>query len=190
MKMRKIGIAVKTMMDRVDTAVILVSKILLALMVFVTFVSVIGRDFFGRSIPDDLLISEMLMVAVVFLPLGWVQAEGAHLEVNVLSNYMPIKMQNCLVIFGMVLGVVIFGLMAYMSWESAYRAYVFNEISYNSVLGIPKWPAKMLIPFGLGWWCLRLLVQLIWPSARPEHFNEFQSAIEDADLGSSEWSGK
>ena len=176
-----IGHALTRFMNAVDRWLILFAQLMLAVMVLITFASVIGRTFFNTSIPDDLLISELLMVVLVFLPLGWVQSLGAHLEVTVLTDFFPEVIQKGLVSFGLLLGVMMFGGMAYVSWESAYEAYIFGELAYNSVLDLRDWPAKMLIPIGLGWWCLRMLVQLIWPANIHEGENEFKSALKDTE---------
>ncbi|WP_232802335.1 TRAP transporter small permease [Alloalcanivorax mobilis] len=170
-------------MSLVDTVFIVIAKLMLCAMVLVTFLSVIGRTFFNTPLPDDLLISEMLMVALVFLPLSWVQSQGAHLEVTVLTDFLPKPVQTLLVSIGLLLGLAVFGTMTYVSWMSAHDAFVFDELAYNSVLDLRDWPAKMLIPLGLAWWCLRILTQLLWPASRPDDETEFDAALRDtADL--------
>lgn len=155
------------------------SQLLLAAMVLITFVSVVGRTFLNRSVPDDLLISQMLMVAVVFLPLGWVQSMGAHLEVTVLTDFFSQEVQTVLVSLGLILGIVLFGTMAVLSWHSAYEAFELDEIAYASAWQLREWPVKFLIPFGLAWWCLRMLVHLLWPTTRPETESEYEQALHD-----------
>lgn len=172
--------AVVRVMDGVDRAIVLVAQLLLAAMVLLTFASVTLRTFFNSSIPDDLLMQEMLMVAVVFLPLSYVQSVGAHLEVTVLSDLLPKAVQRALMTLGLALGIVAFGWMTYLAWQQALEAYLSGELAYTSVLDIPEWPAKMLVPLGLGWWCLRMMVQLLVPVARPEEAEtELRQALED-----------
>jgi TRAP-type C4-dicarboxylate transport system permease small subunit len=174
------GLAIVRFMDAVDRVVVVIAQLLLVAMVCVTFVSVVGRTFFNTSVPDDLLINEMIMVALVFLPLSYVQSVGGHLEVTVLSDLLPQKVQNALVTAALVLGIVVFGMVAYLSWGQFMEAWESGEIGYSSVLDIPEWPAKLLIPFGIAWWCLRMSVQLVLPAARPvEADNELRQALED-----------
>lgn len=174
------GLAIVRFMDSVDRVIVLIAQALLVMMVLITFVSVVLRTFFNSSIPDDLLLSEMLMVAIVFLPLSYVQSLGGHLEVTVFSDLLPQGLQRFLVTCGLLLGVIMFGMMAYLSWGEFAHAWESGEIGYSSVLNIPEWPAKLLIPFGLGWWCLRLAVQFLVPSARPEHADsELNQALHD-----------
>lgn len=169
------------LMDAVDAVLVFVAKLILAAMVAVTFMSVVARTFFNSSVPDDLLINEMFMVALVFLPLGWVQSIGAHLEVTVLSDLFPDAVQKVLISFGLLLGLLMFGGMAYVSWHTAYEAYVFDQLAYNSVLGLREWPAMLIIPIGLGWWCLRLFVHLVLPCTRPTTYTEFDWAVSEAE---------
>lgn len=167
-------------MDAVDRFVVLCAQLLLAAMVLLTFVSVVLRTFFESSVPDDLLMQEMLMVAIVFLPLSYVQSLGGHLEVTVFSDLLPKPMQDVLVTLGLFLGVLVFGGMTYLAWLSAHEAYVSGQLAYATMLGVPEWPAKMLIPIGLAWWCLRMMVQLFVPATRPEVADtELRQALED-----------
>lgn len=174
--------AIVRFMDAVDRLLVLVAQLLLGCMVLLTFVSVMGRTFINKTVPDDLLINEMLMVAIVFLPLSYVQSVGAHLEVTVLTDVLPKKVQEFLATAGLAAGVVVFGLVAYLGWINAYDSYESGAVGWSSVLYIPEWPAKMLIPLGVGWWCLRMLVQLLIPNARPAHAEtELSQALDETD---------
>lgn len=102
--MAAVGFALNRFMNAVDRWLILFAQLMLAVMVLITFVSVIGRTFLNTSVPDDLLIMELLMVVLVFLPLSWVQSLGAHLEVTVLTDFFPEAVQKALVSFGLFLG--------------------------------------------------------------------------------------
>lgn len=168
-------------MNAVDRALVVVSQILLSAMVGITFVSVIGRAVFNRPVPDDLLLSEMLMVAIVFMPLSYVQSIRAHIEVTVLTDYFPHWLQETLVSVGLVLGIIAFGWMAWLSLGVAIESYEWGEIAYASTLGLPEWPIKALIPLGLSWWCLRMLIHLVMPWTREPPESEFDKALREAD---------
>ncbi|WP_101674784.1 TRAP transporter small permease [Alloalcanivorax mobilis] len=170
-------------MDRVDGVFIFVAQLLLAAMMLLTFVSVVGRSFLHKTVPDGLLISEMLMVGMVFLPLGYVQSVGAHIEVTVLSDLFSRRVQSLLISMGLVFGIVVFGLMAWLGWLNAYESWRTGGYGFSSVLYIPEWPVKMLIPLGLGWWCLRMLIQLVLPATRPAVAQtEVRQALDEVDM--------
>ncbi len=179
--MARLSESIPRAISAVDRQVVRFSQLLLAMMVVVTFLSVVGRTFFSQAVPDDLLISEMLMVAVVFLPMSYLQSLGGHLEVTVITDHLPEKVQSALVTVGLVLGVVFFGLMTWLSARMAWESWEFGVIAYASALDLPEWPAKALIPLGLAWWCVRMLVQLVFPSSRPGHTSEFDQALDETN---------
>ncbi|MBK1875056.1 TRAP transporter small permease [Marinobacter sp. 1-3A] len=172
---------VLTVLDTVDKQIVRLGQLMLASMVMLTFVSVVGRTFFSSAVPDDLLISEMLMVAVVFMPMAYVQSQDGHLEVTVLTDHLPLPVQTGLQTVGLIFGVIFFGLMAYLSGRMAWESWEYQEIAYASSLGIPEWPVKAIIPLGLGWWCIRMVVQLVIPSSRHRHLNDFDQALEESE---------
>lgn len=177
----RFGRAAATCLDWIDWLTVNVAKLLLVAMGLLTFVSVIGRAVFHAPVPDDLLLSEIFMVAVVFLPLGWVQAQGVHMEVTVLTDLFPRKLQSRLFVFGLLCGLVAITGVAYVSLLDAIGAYVLEEVGYNSEFDILLWPVKALIPAGLFLWSLRMLVQLVWPGLRPgldSHSRQLESLAE------------
>lgn len=179
--MNALGQSLHRFQNAVDRVLVLIAQGLLGLMVAITFVSVVGRTFFNWSVPDDMILAEFLMVALVFLPLGWVQSIGGHLEVTVLTDLFPKKLVSFLVGVGLLFGFVMFALMTYLSWLSAYESFVYKEVAYASVLWLQEWPVRMLIPFGLAWWCLRMLTHLLWPQLRPQKESEFEQALRETE---------
>jgi len=165
-------------MDAVDRVLMRCAVVLLLGMVLIVFISSVGRAVFNRSLPDDILISEILMVAVVFLPLGYVQARGAHLEVTVLTDRMSPHAQERFYVAGLVLGLLFIGSMTYFTARLAFESFTSGELAYGSLLNIPEWLARGLIPIGLGWWWLRLAVQLFVPRTRPRGGNDPESGID------------
>lgn len=167
-------------MNAIDRCLLVLAQIVLASLMTMTFVNVLGRSLFHVSVPDSLIISEMMMVAIVFLPLGYVQSVGSHIEVTVLTDLMSKRIQDALFAVGLALGVLVFGLMTWLGWLSAHEAFLSGSYGFNGVLYLPEWPVKMLIPLGLGWWCLRMLLQLLLPSTRPvEQETELEQALRD-----------
>ncbi len=158
--------------DAVDNAAILIGEIGLFVLMGVIFVSVLGRSFFSFSIPDRTIFTEILMVVIVFLALGHVQKLGGHLAVTILSDRLPARANHILGSMALVLGIAIFGGSAWFSADVAIDAYRSNAIFFSSLLDIKRWPALTLVPLGLSWWALRMLLQLLMPSERPEQQSE------------------
>ncbi|AFT71303.1 TRAP transporter, DctQ-like membrane protein [Alloalcanivorax dieselolei B5] len=183
MASNKLAATITTAMDRIDTILVFLAQLILAALMMLTFVNVVGRALFQQSLPDGLIVSEMMLVAIVFLPLSYVQSMGAHLEVTVFTDLLPARVQKALFCAGLAAGILVFGHMAWLGWLSAHESFKTGGYGFSAILYIPEWPARMLIPLGLGWWCLRMLTQLIWPSSQPEQAeSELQLALENAGL--------
>jgi TRAP-type C4-dicarboxylate transport system permease small subunit len=121
------------------------------------FVSVLGRTFLGQSVPDDVVIAENLMPLIVTLPLAYVAARRGHIEVEVFTNFLPWRGRLALRIFGSLVGLTLFGLIAWSAFNVALSDYERGRF-YEGVLRIPQWPAKAFFVVGLGLLSLRLMV--------------------------------
>jgi TRAP-type mannitol/chloroaromatic compound transport system permease small subunit len=63
-------------------------------------------------------------------------------------------------IIGPILGLAFFGVLTWVSFSDAMRAFQFGEVS-QSAWPIPLFPVKIFIPIGYGFFCLILLIRLI-----------------------------
>lgn len=143
-------------LDRI--AIILAVAALLAIM-SITCISVVGRYFFGSPIPDDLSISEKLMVVLAFLPLAAVQAAREHVFVTVFSDWLPNRTKVGLETFGILIGVIFFGLLAMASWVDFRHAFTAGSYTQGP-LDIMHWPFKLVLCIGLWLFFIRLVVDL------------------------------
>jgi TRAP-type transport system small permease protein len=58
-------------------------------MMLITFCDVIGRKFFGSSIPGVVEISELLMLALIFIGLPLCSLRSEHVIFDLLDNFIP-----------------------------------------------------------------------------------------------------
>jgi TRAP-type transport system small permease protein len=58
-------------------------------MMAITFCDVIGRKFLGSSIPGVVEISELLMLALIFIGLPLCSLRGEHVIFDLLDNFLP-----------------------------------------------------------------------------------------------------
>lgn len=147
----------------IETAAIAIAMFAIAFGAGLIFLSVLGRTFFGRSIPDDVVIAENLMPLIVTLPLAYVAARRGHIEVEVFTNFLPYRGRMALRVFGNLLGLVIFGLIAWSAWNVALSDYERGRF-YEGVLRIPQWPAKAFFVLGLGLLSARLFLNMLQDS--------------------------
>jgi len=129
-----------------------------ALMVLIC-VSVIGRYFFAAPIPDDVVIAENLMPLIVAFPFAFVAARRGHIEVEIFTSWLPRRALHVLGIFAHVLGLAIFGAIAWSLWKIVLRDIGSGQY-YEGMLEIPVWPAKAIFIAALVLFCVRLLVMI------------------------------
>ena len=144
----------------VETAATGLAMAAIAFGALMIFVSVLGRTFFDISIPDDVILAENLMPLIVALPLAYVAARRGHIEVEVFTAFLPARGRLLLRIFGSLLGLALFGLIAWSAYNVALTDYSRGRF-YEGLLKVPMWPAKALFVVGLALLSLRLALNAL-----------------------------
>lgn len=147
-------------LDYIDSALVVTAIVAIVTMMTMITVSVIGRYFFSLPIPGDLVMSEFLMVFVVFLPMAAVQAKREHVFVTFFTDWMKNDVKVVMETFGVIVGCIIFTLIAaavYSDFAHAWDvgAYTEGEIEF------PEAPPRFIVFVGLALFALRLFVDSI-----------------------------
>lgn len=148
------------LLDWLDRALVVLAVLALLVMMSLITVSVIGRYQFASPIPDDLVMSEILMVFVAFLPLSYVQARREHVFVTIFTDWMPGSARAALDTFGLVVGAIIIPIIAwavFTDFQAAWRSGAYND----GLLAIPEWPGRLIVAVGLGLFALRLVIDAV-----------------------------
>lgn len=149
MQARLLGLA--DLLDRIGRAIGNVVAPLIFVMLAVILVEVIGRYFFNRPTPWAHDVSGWLQVAYVFLGGMYAMQRGYMVRVDVIYAALPKRAQA---LIDLTLGTALFAVFAYvmitrgldfamMSWRS-------GETSGTGVWRGPVWPAKFMVPIGVG----------------------------------------
>ena len=149
----------------VESAALALSMLAITFAATVIFLSVFGRTFLGRSIPDNVVLAENMMPIIVALPLAYVAARRGHIEVEVFTNFLPPRGIVVLNMFANLVGLVIFGLIAWSAWNILGRDWTTGRF-YEGVLRIPQWPAKAFFVTGLALFSLRLALNFVEDAMR------------------------
>ena len=75
--------------ERLEAALGLVAAVALFAMMALTFADVIGRKLLGASIPGSLELTELLMLAVIFVALPLTSLHGEHVVFDLLESVLP-----------------------------------------------------------------------------------------------------
>lgn len=132
----------------------------IALIAVLVTTNVVSR-WLGRSIvPDDILLVQELMVAVILLPLGLVTAARAHIAVSVFADRLPVLLRRCLTLTGHGVGLVFAGVLLWAGSRDLVHAWTRGGY-YEGVLHIPMWLGKLVFVCAMAVFTLRLLAMIV-----------------------------
>lgn len=125
---------------------------------------VIGIYFFNSPIPGAFELTEILMVAGVFLAVSLAQARKQHVRVEVLVGVLPPHLQEVLLRLGYAMTAVFFGLIAWVGWSVAVNSYAVGEFS-SGIIQVPVTPARFALAIGATLIAIQALFDVIGPRA-------------------------
>lgn len=101
-----------------------------------------------HSAPD--IVARYYMVAVAFLPLGWLTLRGQMISVELLDFVLPDWMRRLMDAAIALTGAVIYGLVTHTTWLKALRE--MRSGSYIELVSfqMPIWHSHFLVPLGFG----------------------------------------
>lgn len=79
-------------MKRLEATLGLVAAVALFAMMALTFADVIGRKLLNASIPGSLEVTELLMLAVIFVALPLTSLHGEHVVFDLLESMLPARL--------------------------------------------------------------------------------------------------
>lgn len=144
------------MSDLFDRALILPTRILavgatflLLAMMLVTVGDVFVRAVFHDAIDNaELMTSHWFLSGVIFLPLGYITVLDRHITVEVVEQFLPVRVQQIKMGVFLIFGVAIFLLLAWQSWELALQKMQIREFVSGATM-FYSWPGRFLLPVGM-----------------------------------------
>ena len=124
-----------------------------------TTADAVGRYFFSRPITGAFEITtNYLMVAAVFLSLGYSYRKGIFIRVTLLSDHMP-KQVKLVVNYFVQLISMLFGIILIIATiKQAF--YTINTRANLGTINFPLGPAQLIIPVGLFFMSLLMILDL------------------------------
>lgn len=123
-------------------------------------VSVVLRVTLNSGIPDTIVMVRELMVVAIVLPLAIATTQRAHIVVEFLSNLMPHRVQNWLVVFGGIFGLLALSPLIFAGWREVVHTFNSGAFFFGQ-LNLPKWPGRVIFLVGISFCWLRLLLMVI-----------------------------
>lgn len=145
----------------ISYALAVIAALALGLMMLHVTADVIGKYFFNSPIPGTSeVVASYYMVAVVFLPLAWVEVSEGSITVELLYDLFPSVAKTCLLFVATSLSAVFYGVLAWLSWAPAVHAWQIGEM-VEGTWRVVIWPTKFILPLGLALACLTMLFRLV-----------------------------
>jgi TRAP-type C4-dicarboxylate transport system permease small subunit len=144
----------------IDRLLVVTAVAALTLLMLQICVSVTARYIFNSPVPDDLVISEFLMVFIVFLPLSSVQAEREHVFVTIFTEWMSNNTKVILETFGVFIGLIAFAVLSAATFADFKHAWDYGSY-VTGLWELVEWPPKFAVFFGIAILTLRLAVDAV-----------------------------
>lgn len=138
----------------------LIAGVAVGLMMFHVMADVLGKYLLHKPVPSTAeVVANYYMIACVFLSLAWIEARGSAISVDLVYDQVGPTMQRLMRKCGQVFTLLFYAGFGWFSWDVAMRAWRVNE-TVDGLWRVTTWPAKFMLPVGLGIACLILLLKI------------------------------
>ncbi len=151
-------------LDAITAGVSWVGAGALVLMILVVVANVVGRYLFRKPVLGAVEIVGLLTVVVVFCVLGFTEAKGAHIVVDILVSRLHGRTKAVLASIMSLLGAVFFIIMGWQGWDLM-LSNLSPFVRATGVLSIPFAPFMLIMAFGCVLFGLELLVHAFNPAS-------------------------
>ena len=145
-----------------SNALMVVAGIAMILMMLQIGADIAGKYLFNAPVIATLeIVSWYYMVAVVFLPLGYIQRHRKHLQVELFTRKLPPRRLAMLEGLVALMAFVYVGILFSLTLEEAIDQTMRGEIQDATFFDLPVWPSRWMLPLGVGAMALMLLLQAV-----------------------------
>lgn len=143
-----------------ENAALVLAGLVLLCMGLIVVVSILGKHLFLSPVPDELLLVGLLNVAVIVLPLAYVERMRGHIAVTITTDWMGVRALGALRAFGALAMGVFFGGIGFMVVRRMPME-ISRGTYYDGVLQVPTWPMKAVFGLAILLFVARLAVSVV-----------------------------
>ncbi|WP_122074831.1 TRAP transporter small permease subunit [Pseudophaeobacter sp. EL27] len=141
----------------------LVSGLAVFSLMLLAVVSVGGRNTMNAPLPGYVDWIEQAMPLIAFMGIAYVQRDGSHIRMDILIGSLRGRALWLFELISVLLILVLMLALVWGSWSHFTRSFDFAAPLWSrdsSIdIGLPIWPAKLLVPVAFSVLCLRLVLQ-------------------------------
>jgi TRAP-type C4-dicarboxylate transport system permease small subunit len=153
---------------RLDLLLLRIGCAAAALMMIQISLDVVCKFLLGRPIIATIeIVSTYYMVALVFLPLAFVDRTGGHISADLLTRAMGPRLRAFVLWLMDLLVLITIGLLFWYTLAEAVRRTVEGEVWRSGEFLLPVWPSRWLLPIGSGMMAISVLIRLVVGRERP-----------------------
>lgn len=146
---------------------------ILALMILTT-ADVVLRYILGIPLKGAFEISEMLLLSSVFLGMAYTQSLHEHINADFLVSRLSKRTNLLLETVLLLPALLIFGLLAWQGTIFFMDSLRTGEFRWG-LLRIPLWPARLMVPLGASFLCIRFIGEIVINFRRLLNWNKEMS---------------
>lgn len=111
-------------------------------------VNALSRTVFNAPLIGGVEITEALLPVVIMLPFGFALLRRDHVNTVIFTSRLSPRAARRLETFWMLVGFVVFSMVAYGTFKYALRSYDLGEQVWGDTIRFPIWPSKMVVSAG------------------------------------------
>lgn len=170
---------------------LIIGLVAVALMMFHITIDVVGKFSMNAPVPATIaLVSSYYMVVIAFIPIAYAETRNSHITVEVLTELFPLRTQLHLYSWSYLISALVYGLLAYRSWNEAVRAQEAGSFIMEQGTKLLVWPSYYLLPIGCGLMAVVLIYRyVIYISGAKSGLGEVPTMQTAAQVSSSDETG-
>lgn len=148
--------------ERLSKAIMVLGGVALVATMLLVCADVFGRYLLSKPVPGTLeIVSSYMMVAMIYLPIAYVQARRQNVMVDLFTMRMSDRGKALLDALAGILGMAYVGLLTMLVYGEAVNATAVREFKDIYVAFLPIWPARWFLVLSFGSMFLVFLLQVI-----------------------------
>lgn len=151
-------------LERIEWGMALVSGIGAFALMCLAVYSVSGRNFFNKPLSGYVDWIEAAMPLIAIFGIAYVQRNGGHIRMDILVGQLKGRLLWIFEFIGTAAILLLMLLLVWGTWAHFDRSFDFSKPNWSrdsSIdIGLPIWPAKLVVPVAFAVMSLRLVLQL------------------------------